>query len=241
MLILQVDARQRERKDTFAGSRPRQQCRSSSSRPEEKNATRGDIPGNEAEKVLRKAIGESDPGKGRCGASCPQARSQAGDTRWIDRRATKEGDCWQGGCAAVAHRFTRWGRLVLSHHVPEQARSRRQVAARFRHEDRAQHENFLSVNRAAASCGFFGFLRAFCKSVLEKTTSNCHTFQCQTSFDSNSGHRCRVNEIREAAFGCDSGNLAVTDNPVARDVFPLRITGPPKSAASFCHARKDFH
>src|ERR1051325_3783206 len=59
-----------------AGSRSRQQCRSSPQGAEEEDAARGDFPRDEAPRPLRKALREKGPRKGRSRAPRTQARPQ---------------------------------------------------------------------------------------------------------------------------------------------------------------------
>ncbi len=77
------------RSKAFAGFCPRQQYRSGASSPEEENATGGRVQGNEAETVLREAVGSCH--KGEIGGNPPQAqaRSQASGARRTDPRTEK--------------------------------------------------------------------------------------------------------------------------------------------------------
>src|SRR4030081_100596 len=64
-----------------AGSRSRQQCRSSPQGAEEEDAARGDFPRDEAPRSLRKALREEGPRKGRSRAPRPQAGAQEAAAR----------------------------------------------------------------------------------------------------------------------------------------------------------------
>src|SRR3954466_6311562 len=59
-----------------AGSRSRQQCRSSPQGAEKEDAARGDFPRDEAPRPLRKTVGKEGPGAGRSDSPRPQARPQ---------------------------------------------------------------------------------------------------------------------------------------------------------------------
>src|SRR5579863_3369959 len=60
-----------------AGSRSRQQCRSSPQGAEEEDAARGHFPRDETPRSLRKAIGKKSKREGRGDPPRPQARAQA--------------------------------------------------------------------------------------------------------------------------------------------------------------------
>src|SRR4051794_27254690 len=64
-----------------AGSRSRQQCRSSPQGAEEEDAARGDFPRDEAARPLRKALRKEGPRKGRSRAPRAQARAQEAAAR----------------------------------------------------------------------------------------------------------------------------------------------------------------
>src|SRR5579863_5065566 len=64
-----------------AGTRSRQQRRSSPQGAQEEDAARGRLPRDEAPPQLRKAVRTPGPRKGRGGAARPQARAQASRTR----------------------------------------------------------------------------------------------------------------------------------------------------------------
>src|SRR3954447_3716718 len=66
-----------------ASPRSRQQCRSGSASPQEKDAARRGVPGNEAAAQLRKTLGTPRPRKGRGGPPLSQAAAQAHGARGL--------------------------------------------------------------------------------------------------------------------------------------------------------------
>src|SRR3954447_24227454 len=66
-----------------ASPRSRQQCRSGSASPQEKDAARRGVPGNEAAAQLRETLGAPRPRKGRSGPPLSQAAAQAHGARGI--------------------------------------------------------------------------------------------------------------------------------------------------------------
>jgi hypothetical protein len=76
--------------EEFAGLCSRQQCRSGASSPEEENATRGPVQGNEAKALLRKAIRQGHEGEIGGDPSQAQAGAQASGAGRTNPSAIKE-------------------------------------------------------------------------------------------------------------------------------------------------------